>query len=47
MIEIHLCRKEQELMEAMKQDWIKVSYTDDQGDEVAVSDDEDLFAAYE
>ena len=47
MIEIHLCRKEQELMEAMKQDSIKVSYTDDQGDEVAVSDDEDLFAAYE
>ena len=47
MIEIHLCRKVQELTEAMKQDSIKVSYTDDQGDEVAVSDDEDLFAAYE
>lgn len=47
MIEMHLCRKEQELMEAMKIDSIKVTYTDDQGDEVAVSDDEDLFAAYE
>jgi len=32
-------------MEAMKQDSIKVRYTDDQGDECAVSDDEDLLAA--
>ena len=47
MIEMHFCRKEQELMNAMQQDSIKVTYTDDQGDEVAVSDDEDLFAAYE
>lgn len=47
MISIHLCRKEVELRIALEKSVIKVTYTDDEGDIVAVSDDEDLYAAYE
>jgi len=44
---MQLGRKDTCLNESMVQGNVKVTYTDDQGDEIAVSDDEDLYAAYD